>query len=71
MAEFKGELFGLRIDPPLDGQPGNQVTLLMEDDGNWFEVTSFDAAWLEDLIAIAKAAKAQADTAVFAGETLK
>jgi len=64
MIEIKGTQFGFRIDPPLEGQPGDQVTLLSEDDGKWHEKTSFHSCWLRDLIAVATKADQIADTEI-------
>lgn len=48
----RGELFALVI-VEIDSEPGapfhRMVTLLTEDDGNWFIKMRYDAGWLEDL----------------------
>lgn len=52
MVIFEGLQFRIRIE---EGKPGGNCSsgLLMilesEDDDNWFEVSSFDGAWLNDL----------------------
>lgn len=65
MTEILGSQFGFRIEPPLAGQPGNQVTLLTEDDDVWHPVTSFHAIWLKDLIFVATEAQRLADTRAY------
>lgn len=54
-----GECFGVTIDERY--APGYKtITLLVEDDGNWFEKQSFDAHWLPDIIAVLQRALSQA-----------
>ncbi len=49
-AEFRGDVFGIRIIERPDA-PNDAVLILCEDDGNWFpKGQPFDAAWIDDLV---------------------
>lgn len=54
--ELKAHCFGIKIEPREDA-PNPLITLLVEDDGNWFEGTTFDAAWIDEIIGVLKQAK--------------
>jgi hypothetical protein len=57
MIEIKGGCFGVRIDKPLAGGEYEAITLMVEDDENWFDKVSFSGFWLEDIIAVLQEAK--------------
>lgn len=57
--DFKGACFGARLIKRPDC-PNDLVQLLVEDDGNWIEKNTFDAGWIDDLIAVLRAAQSQA-----------
>lgn len=58
MTEIKNEQFGVRIEPHFEDHPGHLITLLSEDDDNWFEVGNpFSCWWLDDLIDVLEKAK--------------
>lgn len=48
---FLGQCFGVGLNPRSEDDPTVVATILVEDDGNWFEVQEphFDAGWLEDI----------------------
>ena len=54
--ELKAHCFGVRIEPREDA-PNPLITLLVEDDENWFEGTRFDATWIDEIIELLKQAK--------------
>ncbi len=69
--EFKGRCIGVRLTPRLCteeryfNQPDTHiiVTLLVEDDGNWFDKDySVSSGWLEEMIQMLTAAKAFCET---------
>ena len=55
---IEGECFRLHLDwTPGMAEPLPLVTLEIEDDGNWFEKTSFSGAWLGELIRLCREAQ--------------
>ena len=61
--EIRGELFGVRILPPVTTNSATScIQVLTEDDGNWIEFDGpFSSYWLDDLITQLQAAKAVLD----------
>lgn len=47
--------FGINVEEREDAGP--LVTILVEDDGNWFEKVQFDAGWIPNLIMVLQCAK--------------
>ena len=55
--KLQGECFGIEIVERPDA-PNDAVQILVEDDGNWFDVGQpFDAGWIDDLVRQLLAAK--------------
>lgn len=62
--EIKGDCMGVRIEERLPEQyfgetyhPDPLVTIMVEDDENWFDGEQFDVAWLDEMIRVLTAAK--------------
>lgn len=56
---IRGSQFGAEVQPrtvETDGTDSPLVVLLVEDDGHWGESQALDAMWLDDLIAVLRAA---------------
>lgn len=57
--ESRGQQFGVRFEKRGEDDPHVIVQILVEDDGNWFEVGSgFSSFWLDDVISQLQIAKA-------------
>ena len=66
MPEVRAELFGFRNDGPIsEGEIGDQVTLMMEDDGFWHDKLTFHSCWLPDLLKAVNAAMDMSNMQVF------
>lgn len=55
MIEYKGQCMGVKVTPDDRSKTGGhprhaEVTLLVEDDENWFEKWTFDSYWLDEMI---------------------
>jgi hypothetical protein len=62
MKEFKGDCMGVRVKERGENDSHLQVTLLVEDDENWFEKQTFDSYWIDELIEQLECAKHYLET---------
>jgi hypothetical protein len=61
MKEFKGHLFSFRIEN-IQGQDSEaMITMLSEDDEEWYPRLQFSASWLDELIEQVQKTKAHLD----------
>lgn len=59
---FKGNCMGVRLAPRERGGDHIEVTIIVEDDGEWHDAHSFSSHWLDEMISQLQAARAYAVT---------
>lgn len=53
--KFLGNCFGVKIEERENYNP--LVTLMVEDDGEWFNKVEFDSAWIDEIMDALQGAK--------------